>query len=140
LEISCTANGQIITGQRVVLPGVANFILKGLTRAVVKSNAVQTTACPFKFRLGNSDGSVYYSQGGATGTLGAASPAGGSIDRVLDPLMFGNGAFPYPLPTPLFFSASGAIIWEFEDVSNNQPYTVYAAFHGAYLLEPPPGS
>jgi hypothetical protein len=137
LEVQVANSGQIITGQRVVLPGVANFRLKGLTRTVVKSNAV-TTACPFKFRLGNSDGSTWYSQGGVTGTLGSNSPAGGSIDRVLDSLMFGSGQFPYPLIPSLYYSASGAILYEVEDISSNAPYTIYFGFHGSYLLQAPP--
>ena len=134
LEVNVTVNGQIITGQQIVLPGVANFRLKGLTRTVLKSNAV-STACPFKFRLGNSDGSIWYSQGGNGATVGSNSPTGGSADRVLDALMFGNGQFPYPLVVPLFYSASGGIGWEVEDCSNQQPYTIYFGFHGAYLLD-----
>jgi hypothetical protein len=134
-EFSISANGQM-SNTRFVLPGVANFRLKGLTRTVIKSNAPSTT-CPFKFRLGNSDGSTWYSQGGTGATLGVGSPAGGSIDRVLDSLMFGTGQFPYPLVVPLFYSASGSIPMEIEDISNNQPYTIYFAFHGSYLFQTP---
>ena len=133
-EFNVSQNGQLSNGVRLVLPGVANFRLKGLTRTVVKSNAV-STACPFKFRLGNSDGSTWYSQGGVGATLGTNSPAGGSTDRVLDSLMFGSGQFPYPLVVPLFYSASGAIMMEIEDISQNQPYTIYFGFHGSYLLQ-----
>ena len=133
LEVDVTSNGQILTGS-LQLPGVANFRLKGLTRVVVKTHAV-SSACPFKFRLGNSDGSVWYSQGGVNGTLGTNSPAGGSIDRVLDSLMFGNGQFPFPLVVPLYYSASGSIRWEVEDVSSNSTYTIYFGFHGSYLFE-----
>lgn len=134
-ELQCSANGQISSGINLQLPGVANFRLKGLTRTVVKSNAVVTT-CPFKFRLGNSDGSTWYSQGGNNAPLGSNSPSGGSIDRVLDSLMFGSGQFPYPLVVPLFYSASSSIRMEFEDISGNSPYTVYLGFHGSYLLQP----
>ena len=58
-QVAITSNGQILGNQRLNLPGVANFWLKGLTRAVVKSNAVVTNgSCPFLFKLGNSDGNV----------------------------------------------------------------------------------
>jgi hypothetical protein len=134
-EFNITTNGQLSTGVRFVLPGVANYRLKGLTRVTVKSNAVVTT-CPFKFRLGNSDGTTWYSQGGVGATLGSNSPSGGSTDRVADSLMFGSGQFPYPLVVPLFYSASGAIMMEIEDISNQSPYTIYFGFHGSYLLQP----
>lgn len=133
-EFNVTINGGVYTGVNLVLPGVANFRLKGLTRTVVKSNAVVTT-CPFKFRLGNSDGATWYSQGGNGASLGSNSPTGGSIDRVLDSLMFGSGQFPYPLVVPLFYSASSAIKMEIEDISQQQPYTIYFGFHGSYLLQ-----
>ena len=136
-EQNVTVSGQVIN-TRLILPGVANFRLKGLTRTVVQNHAV-STSFPFKFRLGNSDGSTYYSAAGTNGTLGSNSPSGGSTDAVLDSLMFGNGQFPYPLPVPLFYSASGAILMYVEDVSNNatgSPYTIYFGFHGSYLLQP----
>jgi hypothetical protein len=133
-EVQVASNGQIIY-TNALLPGVANFMLKGLTRATVKSNAVVTT-CPFKCKIGNSDGTVWYSQGATNGTLGSNSPTGGSIDRVLDSLMFGSGQFPYPLPVPLFYSASSSIKLEIEDISNQSPYTIYFGFHGSYLFQP----
>jgi hypothetical protein len=36
----------------------------------------------------------------------------------------------------LFYSASGAIMMEIEDISNQSPYTIYFGFHGSYLLQP----
>ena len=132
LEVDVISNGQILTGA-LQLPGVANFRLKGLTRVTVKNHAI--SALPFKFRLGNSDGATWYSQGGVNGQLGTNSPAGGSIDRVIDSLMFGSGQFPFPLVVPLYYSASGSIRYEIEDVSNSPTYTIYFAFHGAYLFE-----
>jgi hypothetical protein len=121
-EISITSNPQVLTQQRVVLPGVADFLLKGLTRATVVSGAV--TARPFKFKLGNTDGAVWYMAGGL----------GGTTDRVLDTLCFGNGQFPYPIIPAIFYSASSSILFEIEDVSSSVPYTIYGAFHGSYLL------
>lgn len=132
LEVDVATNGAILQGS-LVLPGVANFRLKGLTRAVLKNN-VPSTVCPFKFRLGNSDGSTWYSQGGNGASLGTNSPTGGSTDRVMDSLMFGNGQFPYPLTVPIFYGASSSIKWEVEDCSNQATYTIYFGFHGAYLI------
>lgn len=138
-EFDVQTNGQITNGVRYVLPGIANFRLKGLTRTTVKTHQV-STACPFKFRLGNSDGSTWYSQQGVGATLGQNSPAGGSTDAVLDSLMFGTGQFPYPIPVPLFYSASGSIMMYIEDVSNNAPYTIYFGFHGSFLFIAQPAS
>ena|ERR1700723_217693 len=136
MEVSVTVNGQIQT-PRMVLPGVANFRLKGLTRTTINSTTHAVTAFPFKFRIGNSDGSIFYVNGGVGATLGAASPVGGSTDRVLDSLIFGNGQFPWPVPVPIFYGASSSIVCEFEDVTNAAtatPYTIYLGFHGAYLI------
>ena len=36
-NLDITANLQVLTSQRVTLPGVANFLLKGLTREVTVS-------------------------------------------------------------------------------------------------------
>lgn len=122
VEISITSNLQVLTSQSVVLPGVANFLLKGLTRLTVVSGASATR--PFKFKLGNSDGSVWYMAGGL----------GGTTDRVLDYNIFGSGQFPFPVIPGIFYSASSSILYEIEDVSNNAPYTIYMALHGSYLL------
>src|SRR3954466_11733878 len=84
-EINITTNLQVLTSQRVVLPGVADFLLKGLTRETVVSGAPAVRR--LKFKLGNTDGAVWYTAGGV----------GGTTDRVLDPLIFGNGQFPYPV-------------------------------------------
>lgn len=138
-EFDVVNNGQISNGVRYVLPGIANFRMKGLTRSTVKNHAVVTN-CPFKFRLGNSDGTTWYSQAGTMNTLGQNSPAGGSTDAVLDSLMFGTGQFPYPLTVPLFYSASGAVLMYVEDVSNNAPYTIYFGFHGSFLFVAQPNT
>ena len=121
-EVNITQNGQILTQQRVVLPGVADFLLKGLTRQTIVAGTASGRA--FKFKLGNTDGAVWYMAGGL----------GGTTDRVLDTLIFGNGQFPYPVIPGIFYSASSSILYEIEDVSQNQPYTIYGAFHGSYLL------
>lgn len=122
-EQAITVNNQLLTSLSVKLPGVANFLLKGLTRTVLVSGA-PSTARPFRFRLGNSDGMVWYQSGGV----------GGTNDRILDSLVFGNGQFPYvPIPY-IFYTANAAINFEIEDVSAAQPYTIYFGFHGSYLI------
>lgn len=122
VDINITASLQILTQQRITLPGVANFLLKGLTREVTQGGLPQ--AYRFKFRLGNSDGGTWYVSGG----LGATS------DRVLDTLIFGTGQFPYPLIPPIPYSAGANIMFEVEDITGQVPYVISMAFHGCYLI------
>ena len=110
----------------VVLPGTADFWLKCLMRKTVAAGALAVRL--FKFRLGNSDGSTWYQSGGS----------GGTTDRVLDPLIFGDGQFPFVLNPYIYYGASSTIQLEIEDVSNTVPYTIYFAFRGSYLI--PTGS
>lgn len=121
-EVTITTGLAVLTQQRIALPGVANFILKALTRVIIKNGAVDYK--PFRFRLGNSDGGTWYTAGG----LGATT------DRVMDSLIFGSGQFPFPLIPPIFYSANSSINFEIEDVSNSVPYTIVLGFHGSYLL------
>jgi hypothetical protein len=120
MEVAVTVN---LSDQRVVLalPGVADFLLKCLTRETVLAGA--SAARRFRFRFGNSDGGQYYQSGGN----------GGATDRVIDTLLFGSGQFPFVLCPYIFYSASASIVCEIEDVSNNQPYTIFFAFRGSYL-------
>jgi hypothetical protein len=110
--------------QRIVvaLPGTADFWLKTLTRETVVAGA--SAARRFAFRLGNSDGSTWYQSGGN----------GGNTDRVIDTLLFGSGQFPFVLNPYIYYSANASIQCEIEDISNNQPYTIYFAFRGSYLI------
>ena len=71
------ADDQIIANQRVVLPGVAPFLLKGLTRNIIAAGVDQTAAFRFRFKFGNTDGGIFYSQAGV----------GGVSDRVVDTLI-----------------------------------------------------
>ena len=121
-NVNVATNLQVLAQQRVTLPGVANFLLKGLTREVTVNGA--SSARRFKFRLGNSDGTTWYFSGG----LGATS------DRVVDTLCFGTGQFPFPLIPPIPYSAGANILFEIEDVSNQAPYVINIAFHGSYLI------
>ena len=120
-EVSVTVNLSI-TKTTLALPGTADFWLKCLTRETVVAGA--SSARRFKFKLGNSDGSTWYSSGGL----------GGTTDRVLDTLLFGSGQFPFVLNPFIYYSSSGSIPMEIEDVSNNQPYTIFFNFRGSYLI------
>lgn len=122
LDLNITANAQILTQQRVTLPGVANFLLKGLTREITASGVSATRR--FKFRLGNSDGTTWYFAGGI----------GGNTERVVDTLCFGTGQFPYVLVPPIPYSAGASIMFEVEDISLASPYMISFAFHGSYLI------
>lgn len=122
-DVQVTTNFQIFTQQRVTLPGVANFLLKALTRETVNASGV-STSLRFKFRLGNSDGQTWYISGGV----------GSTTDRAIDTAVFGNGMFPYPLIPPIPYSAGANIVFEVEDVSGAAPYTINFSFHGAYLI------
>lgn len=122
VSINITTNNQVLTGQRVALPGVANFLLKGLTRETTVTGV--STAIRFLFRLGNSDGMTWYFSGG----LGATT------DRVIDTNCMGTGQFPYPLIPPIPYSAAASILFEIEDISAKAPYVINLGFHGSYLI------
>lgn len=121
-DLNITSNFQILTQQRVTLPGVANFLLKGLTREVTVNGI--SSARRFKFRLGNSDGTTWYISGGI----------GSTTERAVDTLCFGSAMFPYPIIPPIVYSAGANIYFEVEDISGTAPYTINFAFHGAYLI------
>jgi hypothetical protein len=120
-ELAVTVNLSV-TKVSLTLPGTADFWLKALTRETVVNGA--SAARRFKFKLGNSDGSTWYQSGGA----------GGTTDRVIDTLLFGSGQFPFVLNPYIYYGSSSSIQMEIEDISNNQPYTIYMAFRGSYLL------
>lgn len=121
LEVVVSVNLGVTKGS-LVLPGTADFWLKTLTRETVVAGA--SSARRFKFRLGNSDGATWYQSGGA----------GGTTDRVIDTLLFGSGQFPFVITPYIYYAANGSINYEIEDVSNNQPYTIYFSFRGSYLI------
>lgn len=124
-DVQVTTNFQIIQ-TRITLPGVANFLLKGLTREITAAGI--TVVRRFKFRLGNSDGLTWYVAGGI----------GSTTDRVMDTLIFGSGSFPYAVIPPIPYSAGANIVFEVEDISGQVagggPYTINFGFHGAYLI------
>jgi len=121
-QTTITVNGEVQTNLSVVFPGIAGFLLKGLTREIIVGGFA--VARPFRFRFGNSDGSVRY-VGGGVGSLS---------DRVVDTLIFGNGQFPFPLIPHVFYTPTGSLLFEVEDISWNVPYTIYFGFHGSFLL------
>lgn len=126
-DVQVTSNFQILTQQRVTLPGVANFLLKGLTRETTTNGVSSSNR--FKFRLGNSDGTTWYIAGGI----------GANTDRAMDTVCFGNGQFPFPIIPPIPYSAGANILFEIEDlggsaIPTNGPYVINLAFHGSYLI------
>ncbi len=124
VEIQVTVGLSVQTQLRVSMPGVANFLLKGLTRETMAANVPAVRR--FRFRFGNSDGMTWYTAGGI----------GGTTDRVLDSLIFGTGQFPYVLTPSIFYSANASFIFEVEDLAGaaGVPYTIFMALHGSYLL------
>ena len=124
-DLAISSNFEILMQQRVTLPGVANFLLKGLTREITVNGASSDRR--FKFRLGNSDGTTWYFAGGI----------GSTTDRVIDTCCMGTGQFPFPLIPPIPYSAGANILFEVEDLSGQAPYTISFAFHGSYLIPVP---
>lgn len=128
-QVAVTVANQIFTNLQVTLPGVADFLLRGLTRQVIvpEGEVFIPGTNNFLFRLGNTDGAIWYNSAGV----------GGTNERVLDTLFFGDGRFPYALSPPIFYGANAAIKYEVEDISASVPYTIYFGFQGSYLVPIP---
>lgn len=131
VDVQIIQPGQVLTGQRLTLPGIADFLLKGLSRVVITGAAPFTIQDRlFRFRLVNAEGTTWFFTGG----LGIFD------DRVISPLCFGSGQFPFPLIPPVPVHANGSLIFEVEDFPPepaglpNYPYTIHLGFHGAYLI------
>lgn len=124
-KLAFPSNGTAVdNSSRLVLPGVAPFMLYGLGMETLVAGAPAVRR--FLWRFGNSDGSIYYAQGGL----------GGNTDLVLSSLCFGNAQFPFALPAPIVYGASANIPMQFQDVSNQTgTYDIYIAFYGVYLLQ-----
>ena len=134
-EHTITTSGQLLTNQRLTLPGSANFLLKGLTRDITIAHPIEDLPGSqdrrFRFRVLNAEGSTWYYSGG----LGVID------DRVVDTLCFGNGQFPYPLIPPIPIAATGTLIYEIEDMGlgdpqdpDYYPYTINIGWSGALLI------
>ena len=122
-DVNITFANQLLTQQRLILPGVANFLLKGLTRETIASQA--SAPRDFKFRLGNSDGQTWYIAGGV----------GSTTERAFHTLVLGTGQFPFTLIPPIPYTAGASIVFEVEDIGNGPfPYTINFGFHGSYLI------
>lgn len=124
-EVQITSPGQVITNLRLTMPGIANFLLKGLSRDCIAGGVSSDRR--FRFRMLNSEGSVWFFSSG----LGIFN------DRVVDPLIFGSAQFPFPIMPPVPVSASSSLFLEFEDMGlpgGSVPYTICLAFHGAYII------
>jgi len=121
--VNVTVGLAVMLNQRLVLPGVANFLLKALSRDTL-SAAGAPVVRRFKFKFGNSDGGIYYSAAGV----------GGVNDRVVDTSIFGTGQFPYYFIPGIFYGMNSNIMFEIEDLSNTVPYLIEGTFHGSYLM------
>jgi len=120
-QLTVSVDGYTNPTISIQLPGTYDFRLKALTReTIVNGEAVERR---FLSRIGNTDGGQWYAQG-----------VGGGTDRVLDTLLYGNAQFPYPVIPTIFFSRNGAILLDFQDISNDAPYIINFGFHGAYLI------
>lgn len=127
-DIQVDVPKQIFTNQRLTLPGVANFLLKGLSRDFTEVGQPDSIDEIFRFRLVNAEGSTWYFSSG----LGIFD------DRIISNLCFGNGQFPFPLIPPIPLHASANLIFEVEDMGlrslPNYPYVIHLGFHGVYLI------
>lgn len=122
-EMTMTVAGQTALNQRLVLPGIAPFYLQALKRVCINGGAVVDRR--FKFRFGNTDGGIWYAQAGV----------GGTNDRIVDTLIFGNGQFPKVINPGILYQPSASITMEIEDISLVVPYTISLSFEGAYLFQ-----
>lgn len=129
-EVTIFQAGQVYTNLRLTMPGIANFLLKGLTRDVTRPGAPTSQDRRFRFRMLNTEGSTWFFSSG----LGIFD------DRVVDTLIFGDAQFPFPLVPPVPVNSNGSLFFEVEDMGlaagivNYVPYTIYFAFHGSYLI------
>lgn len=121
---------QQVTGLRLTLPGVANFLLKGLGRDFTVPGDFVSHNRIFRFRLINSEGTTWFFAGG----LGLFD------DRVFDSLCFGNAQFPFPIIPPVPVHANGSLVFEIQDIGalagvpGAYPYILHLAFYGNYLI------
>ena len=128
-EVLISAPFQVVTNQRLTLPGVANFLLKGMTRDFTTPPLPPETPENFRFRMINSEGTTWFTTGGQ----------GVSDDRAVDDMCFGSGQFPFPLIPPVPIHSTGTIVYEVEDlgifpIPALYPYTIHFGWQGSYLF------
>ncbi|MCI0527463.1 MAG: hypothetical protein L0Y56_08460 [Nitrospira sp.] len=128
-QIDITVGLSLNQSINLIPSGTYAFLLKLLKLQVTTGAPTEVPAVRlFKYRLGNSDGGIYY--------IGndVASTTGGIQQRVVSTLTFGNGQFPYPLVPPIFFDRNANMQIEIEDISNNVPYRLHFAYTGSFLI------
>jgi hypothetical protein len=135
-ELIVSSPGQVFTNLRLTMPGVANYLLKGLTRDCTAGSTTGSVDRRFRFRLLNTEGATWFFSGG----LGIMD------DRNVDALCFGSAQFPFPIVPPVPVNSSGSLLFEVEDMGINPvpfttglpagytPYNIHFAFHGSYLI------
>lgn len=129
-ELTVNVPNQIFNGQRLTVPGVADFLLKGLGCDFTIPNSPISHNRLFRFRLVNAEGSTWFSTGG----LGIFD------DYVVHTLCFGNAQFPWPVIPPVVVHATGSLVYDVQDLGvlapgpPAYPYTIHFAFYGAYLI------
>jgi len=127
-EVQVDTPNQQFTGLRLTLPGVADFLLKGLSKDLKIVGQPDATDQFFRFRIVNAEGTTWFFSGG----LGILD------DSVFSTLCFGSGQFPFPLIPPIPIHANGSLIYEIQDAgfhdATHYPYVIYLGFHGAYLI------
>jgi hypothetical protein len=107
---------------RVTLDGDGGFLLKYLEVQYSQSGGLPNY---FRIRLGNSDGSQWYSGAGIVA-------GGGANDRVHSALLLGNGQFPFPVIPYILYLPNGSINMDVQDISGNSN-TIEMAFVGSKL-------
>ena len=120
--VTITPNGFL--QPRVVMDGDGAFLLKETMVVYSQTGGVNNY---FRARLGNSDGSQWYSSAGIVS-------GGAANDRVHSLLAFGNGQFPFPIIPYILFTPQGAINLDLQDISGNTNVIEFA-FTGSKLYD-----
>lgn len=125
LDLAITSDNVYLQNQRLNLPGLAPFRLKALTRETLVAGVATPSA--FKFKMGNTEGGIWYCGAGI----------GGTNDLVVDTLLFGNGQFPFPIIPSIIYESNASIMFEVQDLTGTAtatPYTISFCFQGTYLF------
>ena len=120
-KVTVAAGIGVVTKGLITLPGVAPFLLTALGKATVDAAGADVNY-RFATRIGTSDNNQWFSSGGA----------GGSTDRIIDTLYFGNAQFPREFVQPIVFGQSGNIRYEIENLQANA-FFLHMVFYGAWL-------
>lgn len=122
MDVTIPVQNAAFVNQQFTLPGVAPFLLKGLTRDITEPGNPNSVDEIFLFRLQNGIGGLAIFD-----------------DRVVSNLCFGSAQFPFPLIPPVKIEATGSLIFDVIDLgfraAPNYPYIVHLAFQGTYLFD-----